>query len=178
MKKLLKELQSSIGFYEVQTGQSIGNVICTQLPASLSWLGTTMAGALTQSGFSQGLAHFMTGVPGGRWSFLAISIVVFTVLGSVLEGIPAMVLLGPLLFPIAKQIGINELHYAVVVILAMGIGLFAPPFGLGYYAACIVGRVPPERGLRRIWPYLGALTAGIVVIALVPWLSTGFIPAP
>lgn len=46
VKKLLKELQSSIGFYEVQTGQSIGNVICTQLPVSLSWIGTTMAGAL------------------------------------------------------------------------------------------------------------------------------------
>jgi len=46
VKKLLKELQSSIGFYEVQTGQSIGHVVCTQLPASLSWLGTTMAGAL------------------------------------------------------------------------------------------------------------------------------------
>lgn len=46
VKKLLKELQSSIGFYEVQTGQSIGNVVCTQLPGSLSWLSTTMAGAL------------------------------------------------------------------------------------------------------------------------------------
>jgi hypothetical protein len=46
IKKLLKELQSSIGFYEVQTGQSIGNVYCTQLPGSLSWLGATLAGAL------------------------------------------------------------------------------------------------------------------------------------
>lgn len=46
VKKLLKELQSSIGFYEVQTGQSIGSVLCTQLPGSLGWLGTTMAGAL------------------------------------------------------------------------------------------------------------------------------------
>jgi hypothetical protein len=46
VKKLLKELQSSIGFYEVQTGQSIGNVVCTQLPSSLNWLGATMAGAL------------------------------------------------------------------------------------------------------------------------------------
>ena len=138
---------------------------------------TAMAWALTQSGFSHALAAFMAGLPGGHWSFLAISIVVFAVLGSVLEGIPAMVLFGPLLFPVAKQLGINELHYAVVVILAMGLGLFAPPFGLGYYAACIIGRVPAEVGLRRIWPYLGALALGIVVIALVPWLSTGFIPA-
>ena len=46
VKKLLKELQSSIGFYEVQTGQSIGHVLCTQLPTSLNWLSSTMAGAL------------------------------------------------------------------------------------------------------------------------------------
>ena len=139
---------------------------------------TGMAWALTQSGFSQALAGAMAVLPGGHWSFLGISIVVFAVLGSVLEGIPAMVLFGPLLFPVARQLGIDELHYAVVVILAMGIGLFAPPFGLGYYAACIIGRVPAEVGLRRIWPYLGALAAGIVVIALVPWLSTGFISKP
>ena len=139
---------------------------------------TAMAWALTQSGFSHALAASMTGVPGGAVSFMAISIVVFTVLGSVLEGIPAMVLFGPLLFPIAKDVGINDLHYAVVVILAMGIGLFAPPFGLGYYAACIIGRVPPEVGLRRIWPYLGALAAGLVVVAAVPWLSTGLVGKP
>ena len=139
---------------------------------------TAMAWALTQSGFSRALAAAMTGLPGGQLTFLAISIVVFAVLGSVLEGIPAMVLFGPLLFPVAKELGVNELHYAVVVILAMGIGLFAPPFGLGYYAACIIGRVPPEVGLRRIWPYLGSLVVGIIVIALVPWLSTGLVGKP
>jgi tripartite ATP-independent transporter DctM subunit len=139
---------------------------------------TAMAWALTQSGFSHALAATMEAAPGGAVSFMAISIVVFIVLGSVLEGIPAMVLFGPLLFPIAKAVGINDLHYAVVVILAMGIGLFAPPFGLGYYAACIIGRVPPETGLRRIWPYLGALTAGLLVVAAVPWLSTGLVGKP
>ena len=118
----------------------------------------------------------MQAVPGGAVSFMAISIMVFIVLGSVLEGIPAMVLFGPLLFPVAKEVGINDLHYAVVVILAMGIGLFAPPFGLGYYAACIIGKVPAEVGLRRIWPYLGALTVGLAVVAAVPWLSTGLVP--
>jgi TRAP-type C4-dicarboxylate transport system permease large subunit len=62
------------------------------------------------------------------------------VLGSVLEGIPAIVLFGPLLSPIARAVGIHEVHYAMVVILAMGIGLFAPPFGVGYYTACAIGQ--------------------------------------
>ncbi len=136
---------------------------------------TCMAWALTQSGFSHDLAHIMSLMPGGRWGFLLISIVTFIVLGSVLEGIPAMVLFGPLLFPIAKQLGVHEVHYAMVVILAMGIGLFAPPFGLGYYSACTIGRVSPDAGMRKIWPYLGALLAGLLIVAAVPWISIGFL---
>jgi tripartite ATP-independent transporter DctM subunit len=136
---------------------------------------TCMAWALTQSGFSHDLAHIMSLMPGGRWGFLLISIVTFIVLGSVLEGIPAMVLFGPLLFPIARQLGVHEVHYAMVVILAMGIGLFAPPFGLGYYSACTIGRVSPDAGMRKIWPYLGALLAGLLIVAAVPWISIGFL---
>ncbi len=135
-----------------------------------------MAWALTQSGFSHSLAATMAAVPGGAWGFLGISIVAFIVLGSVLEGIPAMVLFGPLLFPIAKEVGVHEVHYAMVIILSMGIGLFAPPFGLGYYAACTIGRVNPDAAMLRIWPYLGVLVIGLLVVAAVPWISIGFLP--
>ncbi len=137
---------------------------------------TCMSWALTQSNFSHALAAALANAPGGRYGFLIGSIVLFIVLGSVLEGIPAMVLFGPLLFPVAKQLGVHEVHYAMVVILAMGIGLFAPPFGLGYYAACSIGQVDPTAGLRRIWSYLAALVVGLLVVAFVPWISTGFLP--
>jgi tripartite ATP-independent transporter DctM subunit len=136
---------------------------------------TGMAWALTQSGFSRQLAAAMAALPGGGPMFLAVSVLAFIVLGSVLEGIPAIVLFGPLLFPIARQMGIHEVHYAMVVILAMGIGLFAPPFGVGYYAACAIGRVNPDDGMRAIWGYLVALVAGLVLVAAVPWISTGFL---
>ncbi len=136
---------------------------------------TGMAWALTQSGFSRQLAAAMTGMPGGAAGFMAVSIVAFIVLGSVLEGIPAIVLFGPLLFPSARLVGIHEVHYAMVVILAMGIGLFAPPFGVGYYAACAIGRVSPDAAMRRIWPYLLAVLAGLIVVAAVPWFSIGFL---
>ena len=136
---------------------------------------TAMAWGLTQSGFSRQLAASMGSVPGGALGFMMISIVAFVVLGSVLEGIPAIVLFGPLLFPIARQVGIHEVHYAMVVILAMGVGLFAPPLGVGYYAACAIGRVGPDAGMRRIWPYMAALMVGLLAVALVPWFSTGFL---
>ncbi len=136
---------------------------------------TAMAWALTQSGFSRQLVSIMEQVPGGQIGFLAITIVVFAILGSVLEGIPAIVLFGPLLFPAARALGVHEVHYAMVVILAMGIGLFAPPFGVGFYAACAIGRVSPDEAMGRVWPYLGAVLAALVLVALVPWLSIGFL---
>jgi tripartite ATP-independent transporter DctM subunit len=136
---------------------------------------TAMAWCLTRSGFSTDLAALMSGLPGGKLGFLAVSIVLFIVLGSVLEGVPAIVLFGPLLFPIAQQVGVNEVHYAMVVILAMGIGLFAPPFGVGYYVASAIGRASPDAGMRPIAGYMLALLVGVLIVAAVPWISTGFL---
>ena len=56
----------------------------------------------------------------------------------------------------------------MVVILAMGIGLFAPPFGVGYYAACAISRIQPDEGMRPIIGYMLALLIGTIVIAAVP----------
>jgi tripartite ATP-independent transporter DctM subunit len=136
---------------------------------------TGMAWGLTQSGFSRALAAAMTGLPGGGASFIAVSIIAFVILGSVLEGIPAIVLFGPLLFPIARAVGVHEVHYAMIIILAMGIGLFAPPFGVGYYAACAIGRVDPAEGMRPIWGYMLALLIGLIIVAVFPWISIGFL---
>ncbi|BAL27496.1 TRAP transporter large permease subunit [Azoarcus sp. KH32C] len=136
---------------------------------------TGMAWALTQSGFSGQLAQAMAGLPGGAAMFMAASILAFIILGSVLEGIPAIVLFGPLLFPIARQMGINDVQYAMVVILSMGMGLFAPPFGVGYYAACAISRIRPDAGMKPIVGYMVALLVGLILVASVPWISIGFL---
>jgi tripartite ATP-independent transporter DctM subunit len=136
---------------------------------------TGMAWALTQSGFSNALAEAAAALPGGRYAFLGASIVGFVILGSVLEGIPAIVLFGPLLFPVADAVGVHEVQYAMVIILSMGIGLFAPPFGVGYYSACAVGRIDPSEGIRPLIGYVIALVIGVAIVALVPWFSIGFL---
>jgi tripartite ATP-independent transporter DctM subunit len=138
---------------------------------------TAMAWALTQAGFAQQLASAIEAAPGGRSGFLAISIVVFIVLGSILEGIPAIVLFGPLLFPIARAVGVNDVQYTMVVILAMGIGLFAPPFGVGFYQSCLIGRADSDEAIGRIFPYLAAVFVALVLVAAIPWLSIGLLAA-
>jgi len=97
------------------------------------------------------------------------------ILGSVLEGIPAIVLFGPLLFPIARAVGVHEVHYAMVVILSMGVGLFAPPFGVGYYGACAISKVNPDDAIPYMWGYLSALIIGVFLVAFIPWISIGFL---
>ena len=96
-------------------------------------------------------------------------------LGSVLEGIPAILLFGPLLLPVARSMGVHEVHYSIIVILAMGIGLFAPPFGVGFYGACAIGKISPDDAIGRIWPYIFALCVALGIVAAFPWLSIGFL---
>lgn len=134
---------------------------------------TAMAWALTQSGFSFQLIAVIRQMPGGAAGFLAMSMVLFIVLGSLLEGLPAIVLFGPILFPIARTFGVADVHYAMVMILGMGMGLFAPPFGVGFYSACAIARVSPDRVVARMGPYLGALLVALIVVTAFPVLSRG-----
>jgi tripartite ATP-independent transporter DctM subunit len=136
---------------------------------------TAMAWALTQSGVSRQLVDLLSVVPGGKVGFLLVSALAFIVLGSVLEGVPAIVLFGPLLFPIAGMMGINQVHYAMVAVFAMGLGLFTPPFGVGFYLACAIGRVSPDVAIRSVWPHLAALLVALILITLIPWISIGFL---
>jgi len=142
--------------------------------AVLLVLGTAaaMAWAITQSGIVQQLSEFLVAMPGGVIAYMAMTIVLFLVLGSLLEGLPAVLLLAPIVFPIARKLGIHDVHYSMVIVCAMNIGLMAPPIGVGYYIACRIGGASPDDVAKAIWPYLIALLAGLVVIAAVPWFST------
>jgi tripartite ATP-independent transporter DctM subunit len=145
--------------------------------AILMILGTAlaMAWALTQTGFAQQLAQLMINMPGGWISYMAVTIVVFMTLGCVLEGLPAIVLMAPIMFPIAKNLGINDIHYSMVVVTAMNIGLMTPPIGIGFYIACKIGNVSPDEAMGAIWPYLLALIVGLIFIAAIPAISTAFV---
>jgi tripartite ATP-independent transporter DctM subunit len=129
---------------------------------------------LTLQQIPQALAQAMIALShlGGAWLFMPLSILILIVMGSVLEGAAALIIFAPLLVPVAAEIGINGLHYGVVLVIAMGIGLFAPPLGLGLYGACLIGEVPIEVTIKPMLGYLGLLLACLLVIAFVPGLTT------
>ncbi|MGP3698026.1 TRAP transporter large permease [Rhodobacter sp. NSM] len=136
---------------------------------------SAMAWALTQSGFARDLMTVVQGLPGGTGTFILASIAIFLILGCVLEGLPAIVLLAPIMFPIARGLGIHEIHYSMIIVTAMNIGLMAPPIGIGFYIACKIGGAPADQVMGRIWPYLAALLVGLALIAAVPALSTALL---
>jgi tripartite ATP-independent transporter DctM subunit len=136
---------------------------------------SAMAWTLTQTGFAFKLAQAVTDLPGGWLTFMGVTVLIFMVLGCVLEGLPAIVLMAPIMFPIAKTLGINDVHYSMVVVTAMNVGLIAPPIGIGFYIACKIGGVPPDDAMRAIWPYIGALLIGLALIAVFPLLSTALL---
>lgn len=133
---------------------------------------SAMAWSITQSGVVQHLSAFMTTLPGGWMGFMAVTIVIFLVLGCLLEGLPAVLLLAPIMFPIARKLGIHDIHYAMVIVCAMNVGLMMPPIGVGFYIACRIGGSKPDEVIGAIWPYLLALLIGVFVIAAFPWIST------
>jgi len=121
----------------------------------------------------QALAAIMIGLAhsGGTVPFMVLSILILIVMGSVLEGAAALIIFGPLLVPVAVQLGIPALHYGVVLVVAMGIGLFAPPLGLGLYGACLIGKVPIEVTVKPMMAHLGLLLACLLAIAFVPGVT-------
>lgn len=129
---------------------------------------------LTEQQIPQQMATLMVGLATtyGTWVFLIVAIVFLIIMGSVLEGAPALIIFGPLLIPIGTQLGINALHLGILLIIAMGLGLFAPPLGVGLYTACAVGKVPLERVARPIVKYLIILAIALLIIAFVPWMTT------
>jgi tripartite ATP-independent transporter DctM subunit len=108
----------------------------------------------------------------GAWLFLLLSILILIVMGSMLEGAAALIIFGPLLMPVARQLGVDPLHYGVILVIGMGIGLFAPPLGLGLYGACLIGGVRLEETVLPILKYLGLLFLCLLLIAFIPSIST------
>jgi C4-dicarboxylate transporter DctM subunit len=103
--------------------------------------------------------------------FLLFTILLFVVFGGLLEGLPAIVIFVPILDPVARSLGISSLHFGLVAIGSIGVGLFLPPAGLGLFVACGIARVPMESVIRPFMPFAITLIVGLILISAVPWFT-------
>jgi len=104
--------------------------------------------------------------------FMVGSILLLILVGVLLEGLPSLNVVAPLMIPIAGKLGISEMHYALVLIIAMGVGGFMPLAGVGFYVCSAVMRSDIERASRAMLPYLVVVLIGLLVVAFVPWFAT------
>jgi tripartite ATP-independent transporter DctM subunit len=129
---------------------------------------SAFAWILVREWVPQTLGEWIGGAGAGPAGFMAATVVLFVLIGALLEGLPALLIFGPILFPISKALGIDPVHYGIVIIAAMGIAFFLPPIGVGLTIAAGIAGVDIDQVSRTYWPYLIALLAGLALIAAVP----------
>ncbi len=129
------------------------------------------AWVLTAANLPQALVALLGAIGGHRLAFLSGSVVLLIVIGSLLEGLPALIILAPLLLPIAVQMGIDGIQYSIVLILAMGVGAFIPPIGVGFYVSAAVAGSDIESAARAMLPYAVVLVLAVLLIAFVPQIT-------
>ncbi len=132
---------------------------------------TTFSWVLTTQRVPQAVAALISAVTPSPWVFLLISNLVFIVFGAVLEGLPAMIVFVPVMYPIALQFGIDPLHYGILVIASIGIGVFMPPVGVGLFVACAIAKMNIVDSIKYMAPYLIILVVGLLVVTYVPWFT-------
>jgi C4-dicarboxylate transporter DctM subunit len=104
-------------------------------------------------------------------AFLLLSNITFIILGAVLEGLPALLILTPIFLPFAVQFGINQLHFGILAIASIGIGFFLPPIGMGIFIACTFAKLDIGSVIIPFMPYLMVLMIGLLIITAFPWFT-------
>lgn len=133
---------------------------------------SSFAYTLTAAGIPTQIAELMIQVAGRTdWLFLLASLLILIVMGALLEGLPALLVFAPILMPLAPKFGVAPVQYAIVLLISMGIGCFAPIIGVGMYISCSVTGTKVEAASRAMLPYMFVLFLGLLLVAFVPWFS-------
>jgi C4-dicarboxylate transporter DctM subunit len=148
----------------VRTGVTSGIVMLLIGSANIfAWL-------MTVNGVPATIAAWIQAMGGGKAVFLIMSIVVFLPLFALLDGLPGMLMIMPVFVPIAQQLGIDLIHYGILMTTVMGVALFLPPFGVGLYIVLGLSGATIGATSRYLLPYLATMMLVAVLIAFVPWI--------
>jgi tripartite ATP-independent transporter DctM subunit len=117
------------------------------------------------------LASLITTATDNPIIILLIINIMLLLLGTFMDMSPLIVITTPILLPVVEKIGMDPVHFGIVMMLNLGIGLVTPPVGSVLFVGAAVGKVPVETAVKTIWPFYGALITALLVITYVPALS-------
>ncbi|HVE49423.1 MAG TPA: TRAP transporter large permease [Casimicrobiaceae bacterium] len=129
------------------------------------------AQALTVLDVPQQFVAWVTGMGTTRVQIILLMLVIWIVAGMFMEASPNIVVLGPLLFPLAKQIGMDPIHFCIFMITTLGLGFITPPFGLNLFVMAGLTRTPITAIARQAFPFVIAMIIVSVIIGFVPEIS-------
>lgn len=137
---------------------------------------STLGQVLTLQGIPQHLTDFMTEHFGeSQFFFLLFVNLLFIVLGCLLESFSIMLMMIPLLFPTALALGIDPVHFGVIVVINIEIGLLTPPYGTNLYAVSAISNLPVWTVARAGAPYLISMLIGLIIVTYVPWFALALV---
>jgi C4-dicarboxylate transporter DctM subunit len=146
----------------VQTGITTGAVsLLAGVATSMAWVFATMA-------VPQAVADTLLSITTSPWLLLTLVMIVMIVFASLLDGLPALIIFYPILATTVAKFGIDPLHFGLLSVAALGIGLILPPIGLLLVVVCQIGNVSLSAVSRPMVPYILILVASLLAIAYVP----------
>ncbi len=149
----------------------LSSTVNTAMCMLLIGCATIFSWVMTVERVPQMVAAAVAAISSSPWFFLLLSNIIFVVFGAVLEGLPSMIVFVPVMYPIAMQFGIDPLHYGILVIASIGIGVFLPPIGVALFIACAIAKLNIVDSTKFMAPYLVILFLGLLVITYVPWFT-------
>ena len=126
---------------------------------------------ITSENIPQAMAAWIAGQHFQVWAFLIVVNVVLLVAGNVMEATSILLIMAPILFPIARTLGVDPVHLGVLMAVNMEVGLCHPPVGLNLYVASGITRMGITELTMAVWPWLLAMLAFLVFVTYVPWVS-------
>ena len=144
----------------------------------------TVAMVMIVIGFASSFAYMMTlmqipakatafllSVSENKYVLLILVNVMLLILGTFMDMAPLILICTPILLPVMKMIGVDPVHFGIILMLNLGIGLVTPPVGTTLFVGCAIGRVPIERAARHLWPFWLAMLVVLLLATYIPALS-------
>ena len=172
----------SVFIYRSVTFAGLGTLLvesvksCAPLCALLA-LATAFSRVLTLLNAPQTLAEFISSSIQSKVSFLLLLNAALLILGMFIDGAPAILILSPLLMPIAKNYGINPVHLGIVIVCNLTIGLASPPFGLNLFVASTTSGASVVEISRKVIPFIIMFLAALILITFIPQISLFLVKA-
>lgn len=152
------------GLYEA----FVDTALLTSAVMMIIGVSTVMSWLIAFDQVPQTLAAAVLTLTDNKWIFLSLVLVFFLALGTILEPIPAMVILIPILIPLVDHFGVDRVHFGLIVVYGLLIGIVTPPVGVALFIVTRLSGVPFERVCIAVMPLLVPLVVALLVITFVP----------